>query len=90
MDFDENAEITYDPTQDDQHLNEQVDQSDFIEAEKILMNREGVQGVAKTTSAAGTDAILAYVLNEQIIAQLPSQVGGLPVIAEVTGEIKPL
>jgi hypothetical protein len=43
-----------------------------------------------TKTPAGQDVIVVYVENRLVIAKLPSNVDGFPVIGEVTGDVDAL
>ncbi len=87
MTLDENAEVLYDPG-DDERTHSGGIQVALAKAERQLAHRKGVHGMG--ISKSGPDAIVVYVENEQVLSQLPSDVDGFPVVGEVTGEIRAL
>ena len=89
MNLDENAEVSYNPSDDEQTGSGGI-QSALAEAERQLTHRKGVTGMGMTKTPNGQDAIIVYVENEQVLSQLPSDVEGFPVVGEVTGEIRAL
>jgi hypothetical protein len=52
-----------------------------------LLAIPGVQGTALGRTEIGDDAVVVYLLDEATRARLPQRVGGLPVVAVVTGPI---
>jgi hypothetical protein len=89
MNLNENAEVSYNPGDDEQTRRGGI-QGALAEAERQLTHRKGVHGMGMTRTPTGQDAIVVYVESEQVLSQLPSDVGGFPVVGEVTGEIRPL
>ncbi len=55
-----------------------------------LMAIPGVEGVGLTAAPDGSDAIIAYLRDASVAAQIPSILGGLPTVVEVTGQIDAL
>lgn len=55
-----------------------------------LMQRPGVTMVGESIDAAGRSAILIGVRNAVDLAALPRDLGGVPVIGTVTGEVDAL
>ena len=88
MNLDENAEITYQP--DDEPSGGSGIKVAFAEAERQLAKREGVNGLGMSKTPAGQDAIVVYVKDKQALSQLPKVVNGIPIVGEITGEIKAL
>jgi hypothetical protein len=62
----------------------------LAEAERRLTHRTGVKGMGISKTPSGEDAIVVYVQDEQTLSQLPSDVDGVPLVGEVTGEIRAL
>lgn len=89
MDQDENAAISYNPDDDEQGDGAGI-RGALVEAERQLIHRKGVKGMGMSKTPAGKDAILVYVEDQQALSQLPADVGGFPVVGEITGEIRPL
>ena len=89
MNLNENAEVSYNPDDDEQTSSGGI-QGAMAEAERKLSHRKGVCGMGLSKTPTGQDAIVVYVENEHILSQLPSDVGGFPVVGEVTGEIRAL
>lgn len=88
MSLDEEAAISYNP--DDDQPNVGGLNSILAEAERQLGQRRGVNGMGMSKTAAGEDAIEVYVQDELTLSQLPSAIRGVPVIGEITGDIRPL
>jgi hypothetical protein len=57
------------------------------EAESTLRRIPGVEGVGEGRDAIGDPAWVVYVRDRSVLSQLPAQVGGRPVVPEVSGEI---
>jgi hypothetical protein len=55
--------------------------------EARLLGIEGVTGVGLGRNESGNDAIIVYLRDASSAAHIPSQIEGLPVLTEVTGEI---
>lgn len=89
MNLNENAAMSYNPGDDEQSGTGRI-QIALAEAERQLSHRKGVQGMGMGKTPHGQDAIVVYVEDEQVLSQLPSDVGGFPVVGEVTGEIRAL
>jgi hypothetical protein len=89
MDLNENAAMSYNPGDDDPTGMGGIHVA-LAEAERQLTHRKGVNGMGMSKTLSGQDAIVVYVQNEQTLSQLPSEVDGVPVIGEVTGEIRAL
>jgi hypothetical protein len=85
----ENAAMSYEPSDDNQFLVGGV-KGAFAKAQSQLLNQPGVKGLGMTKTPAGQDVIVVYVENRLVIAKLPSNVDGFPVIGEVTGDIDAL
>jgi len=60
---------------------------DRSEAEAVLRQIPGVEGVGEGRNAIGDPAWVAYVRDRSVSAQLPAHVGGRTVVPEVSGEI---
>jgi hypothetical protein len=56
-------------------------------AESVLRSIQGVEGVGEGSDSVGGPTWVAYVRDESVISQLPSQVGDRAVVPHVTGEI---
>jgi hypothetical protein len=89
MNLNENAAMPYNPGDDEQTGAAGI-QVALAKAERQLTHRKGVKGMGMAKTPSGQDAIVVYVQNEQTLSQLPSEVDGVPVIGEVTGEIRAL
>ena len=76
------AAIQYDPNPLDSRA-VQIKESH----EALLMRIEGVTGVGLGRNKIGDDAIIVYLRDASFAAHIPSQIEGLPVLTEVTGEI---
>ncbi len=87
MSFDEDAIMSYNPSDDEQAGVTGISRA-FAEAERQLTHRKGVCGMGISKTPDGQDAILVYVEDELTLTQLPLDVLGIPVVGEVTGEIK--
>jgi hypothetical protein len=55
-----------------------------------LMAIPGVEGVGLTRAPDGSDAIVVYVRDAAVATKIPSTVGELPTVVEVTGQIDAL
>jgi hypothetical protein len=55
-----------------------------------LMAIPGVEGLGLTRAPDGSDAIVVYVRDAGVAAKVPSIVGELPTVVEVTGQIDAL
>ena len=88
MNLSENAAISYNPD-DDQTVGDRI-QAALAEAERQLTHRKGVKGMGMAKTSEGEDAIVVYVEDQQALSQVPAAVDGVPVICEITGEIRPL
>ena len=60
---------------------------DRREAEAALRNIPGVRGIGEGQDALGDPAWIVYVTDASVGRNLPRNVGGRNVVAEVTGEI---
>ena len=78
---DEQAAMSYDPDDTSGQPSEQSQQ------EQDLLAIAGVTGVGKGRDRIGNDAIIVYVLDASAAKRVPSQIGGTPVVIEVTGPI---
>lgn len=58
--------------------------------EARLLSIPGVTSVGLGHGPAGGDAIVIGVVNPGVAARLPSEIAGLPVVVEVTGEVNAL
>ena len=87
MDFYEDAAMPYNP--DDEGQPKGSVQAALAEAERTLASCKGVQGMGISTTPQGQDAIVVYVQNEQTLSQLPADVGGVPILGDIVGEIRP-
>jgi hypothetical protein len=56
-------------------------------AESLLRRIPGVEGVGEGRDAIGDPAWLVYVRDRSVLSKLPAQIGGRPVVPEVSGEI---
>ena len=56
--------------------------------ERRLMSIDGVQGVGVGAGEVGQDAIVIYLRDEACKKRVPSEIEGIPVRLEVTGEIE--
>lgn len=83
---DEDAAITYDP---DGHGPSAID-AVLAEAERELSHRAGVNGLGLGQTADGRDAVVVYVADSETLSRLPRSIRGVPVMGEVTGEIRAL
>lgn len=86
MNLNENAAIPYEP--DDEQAAIGGIHEALTQAERTLAPRKGVKGMGMMKTPGGGDAIVVYVEDQQTRSQLPADVGGFPVIGEVTGEIR--
>lgn len=59
-------------------------------AEQLLSSNRGVTGVGLTKTSRGEDAIMVYVKDHEALNRLPSEVSGLPILGEISGDIQPL
>ena len=82
----ENAAMSYESDDDDQSQSGGIEGA-LAKAEAQLLSQPGVNGMGMTKTPGGQDAIVVYVQNAQAISQLPSDVDGFSVVAEVTGDI---
>lgn len=62
----------------------------LAEAESRLLSEPGVTGIGLGQNEIGDDAVVVYVRNSLAQRSLPTMMLGVPVVFEVTGEIKPL
>ncbi|ESQ13550.1 MAG TPA: hypothetical protein DDY14_00165 [Chromatiaceae bacterium] len=83
MDYDEEAAVNYQPDATPLY----VEQAQH-KIEQRLQHRDGIVGFGITMTPGGTDAVVVYVENREALATLPRSVDGVPVIGEVTGEIR--
>lgn len=58
--------------------------------EARLLSIPGVTSVGLGLGPAGGDAIVIGVVDPGVAARLPSEIAGLPVVVEVTGEVNAL
>lgn len=58
--------------------------------EARLLSIPGVTSVGLGHGPAGGDAIVIGVMDPGVAARLPSEIAGLPVVVEVTGEVNAL
>ncbi len=87
MSFNEDAALSYNP--DDESSSSEL-QVAVADATKLLGHLSGVHGLGESKLSNGNDAIVVYVENESVLAKLPRNVRGIPVVGEITGEIRPL
>lgn len=93
MNFDENAEIVYQPEEagiPDLATPMGQQQRAFDSAERQAMRLPGVNGVGRGQTPGGAPALVVYLANSQARATLPATLEGLPVVGEVVGEVRPL
>ncbi|NEZ55029.1 hypothetical protein [Adonisia turfae] len=81
----ENAAITYEPDEESTSLQAARD-----EAERQLGHLENIVGIGMSQTLEGEDAVIVYVKTRETLAQLPTHISGVPVIGEVTGEVRAL
>jgi len=89
MALNESAAMSYNPGDDEQAATDGI-QGALVKAEQQLLNRKGFKGLGMTKLVGGQDAIIVYVEDQQTLKQLPADVDGIPVVGEVTGEIRAL
>jgi hypothetical protein len=58
--------------------------------EERLLAIPGVTSVGLGLGHAGGEAIVVGVVDAGVAAQLPSEIGGLPIVVDVTGEVDAL
>jgi hypothetical protein len=78
----EDAAIHYDP---DHSVSNAMRIKESHEAQ--LLRIEGVTGVGVGKNGEGDDAIVVYLRDASSARHIPSQIDGVPVLTEVTGEI---
>jgi len=83
---DEDAAITYEP---EDHGGSDLGAA-LAEAERTLSRREGINGMGLTRTPGGQDAIVVYVTDRPTLSRLPASVRGIPVVGEITGDIRAL
>ena len=81
----ENAAITYEPDDESTSLQAARD-----EAERQLGHLENVVGIGMSQTFEGEEAVIVYVKTREALDQLPTHISGVPVIGEVTGEVRAL
>ena len=52
-----------------------------------LLKIPGVEGVGLTKTAAGDAAVVVYVRDDSVASSIAPEVGGMPIIVEVTGPL---
>ncbi len=83
----ENAEMFYNP--EDENTPTPL-QSILAQAEQQLGNIPGVNGLGLTKTEQGRDAICVYVSDQTVLQKLPSELLGLNIVSEISGDITPL
>lgn len=78
----EEAAIIYQPDDESREV-----KAALAEAERQLGYLENVAGFGMSQTLEGEEAILVFVKTEEMLAQLPTQILGVPLVGEVTGEI---
>ncbi len=78
----EEAAISYQP--DDQSPKVKAA---LAEAERQLSYLENVAGFGMSQTFEGEEAVIVFVKTEETLALLPTQILGIPLLGEVTGEI---
>jgi hypothetical protein len=76
----------------DQPAEERAEESATIlsQVSYELMAIPGVEGLGLTNGPDGGDAIVVYVRDASVATKIPSAVGELPTVVEVTGQIDAL
>ena len=87
MNLEEEAEVSYRPDDANQPAADALRLA-VAEAERMLLSRKGVTGVGATKTHGGKDAIVVYVVDESALSRLPAEMSGLPIVGEITGEIR--
>ena len=77
--FPDSGPVAYTPDEDRS--------ADRQAAEAALSGIPGVQGIGEGRNPIGDPAWLVYVRDKSVTAQLPTEVSGRPVVAEISGEI---
>lgn len=87
MNLEEEAEVSYRPDDANQPAPDALRLA-VATAERTLLGRRGVKGVGATKTPGGKDGIVVYVEDESALSRLPAEVNGLPIVGEITGEIR--
>lgn len=85
MNLNEDAVMPYQPDDEPVRVHEAR-----AEAERQLGNLENVIGFGIGLTSKDEDAVIVFVRTKETLAQLPAQILGIPLIGDVTGEVKAL
>ena len=82
----ENAATSYNPHHEIAELS--PFQTAVNDVQKQYASSEGFEGFGKGKTTDGQDAIIVFVRDNEALSKLASNVGGFPVIGQITGEVK--
>jgi hypothetical protein len=79
------AAVEYDPAQPPGHADEEATGRVLARHQGQLMAIDGVEGVGVGRDRIGNSAIVVFLRDASVAAQVPSQIEGCPVETSVTG-----